>query len=112
MTPDQLHELITETTNKLKHAHREHHSADQHVLDARTQLTEAEAHHTLAGLEGKNAEARKAELAALTETERADLNSAEAALAEARLTLRLAELDHQHARYLTQIHTRAMEVAH
>lgn len=105
MTKKELHDLLTETTDTLIRAHC-------HAFDTQTQLHEdqgvlaaAEAEHTLAGLEGKNEASRRAELAALTETERLEVDKAEYTNRAARLRLTEAELNHRLARDLLKLHT-------
>lgn len=105
MTKDELHELLTETTDTLIRAHCHAFDAQTELHEAQRTLNTAEAEHTLAGLEGKNEAARKAALAALTEAEQLQVNKREYAHRAARLRLTEAELDHRLARDLLRLHT-------
>lgn len=105
MTKQEIHDLLTDTHRDLRNAHCDHHAATCSVTDLKRHLARAEAEHTLAGLEGKNAEARKAELANLTVHERRALEAAEEKLDDTRLNLTLAELDARLARDLLKLHT-------
>ena len=109
MTRQEIQDMLEASTDNLSKAHQALYEATLAVTATKRTLTEAEAHHTLAGLEGKNADARKAELATLTETEQRDCQLAEDRLAERRLILTLAELDHQLARNLLRLHTSYQE---
>ena len=109
MTKSELHDLLTDTARNLQHAHRDHHAATCSVTDLKRHLARAEAEHILAGLEGKNAEARKAELANLTTQERRALETAEEKLDNTRLNLTLTELDHRLTRDLLKLHTNHQE---
>src|SRR5690625_4617277 len=92
------HRALDTTTTALKSAHAHLHDTNRALLLARRDLADAGARHTLAGLEGKNAEARKAELANLTAEEQGDVVNAESIHRDAQLQLTLAELDYRLAR--------------
>lgn len=109
MTKSELHDLLTDTHRYLQHAHRDHHAATCSVTDLKRHLARAEAEHILAGLEGKNEAARKAELANLTTQERRALEAAEEKLDNTRLNLTLVELDARLARDLLRLHTSNLE---
>lgn len=95
---------LKNATGNLKGAHNAVHEITERLTEAKKALAEAEERHTLAGLEGKNAETRKAELAALTQVEREAVSSAERAERAARLTVTLAELDYKLAREALGLH--------
>lgn len=100
----------------LKDAHDALHLARERVLDAERRLAEAEARHVRAGLEGKNEQARKAELAELTATERDEVANLEGLYRYAQLDLTCAELDYKVAReananYRAELLARAPEEA-
>lgn len=95
---------LEKATGKLKDAHGEVHETALHVTIAKRDLAEAEWLHTMKGLEGKNAEARKAELATLTRDEQASLNNAESRHREAQLRFTFAELDYKFAREAAALH--------
>lgn len=106
MTTEELHTALNETL-KARHAAREAaHAAREALVEAQRNLKLAEMHAVNAGLTGSNAEARKAELASITEAERQDVHDAETRLLVAGFDLETAELNHRHARAVMQLYTR------
>lgn len=97
-------QLLSDATRALQDAHIATHAAKEALTEAQRNLAAAEAHHTLAGLEGKNAEARKAELGAKTTSEQHTVETAERSHREAALSLTLAELDYKLAREALSLH--------
>lgn len=95
---------LKEATEALKDAHGLVYDTTITLAAAKRDLASAEFEHTLAGLEGKNAEARKAELAALTRKEQADLEAADAHYRKAQIELTYAELDYKFAREAAALH--------
>lgn len=89
---------LADATEILKLAHINLAGANTALTVAKRELIAAENHHVRAGLEGKNEAARKAELDALTATERQALEVAELNLRTAQLELTLADLDYKLAR--------------
>jgi len=107
---------LKNATGALKDAHGRLHDTTVALAIAKRDLAAAEAKHTLAGLEGKNEAARRAELAALTADEQMAVVNAESLHREAQLRLTLAELDYKLAReananYRAELLARAPEEA-
>ena len=100
---DVLRALSTRV-DYLKSAHQELWHTRERLNEAERILAAAEARHTLAGLTGKNAETRKSELAALTESEQAEVIAADKEHRAAQLRLTLAELDYRYAREAAALH--------
>lgn len=100
---DVLRTLSTRV-DYLKSAHQELWHTRERLNEAERILAAAEARHTLAGLEGKNEAARKAELATLTESETAEVVTADKAHRQAQLVLTLADLDYKLAREAAALH--------
>lgn len=100
---DPLNDL-RQATERLKDKHDALHLARERVHDAERRLAEAEARHVRAGLEGKNEQARKAELADLTTTERDEVANLESLYRFAQLDLTCAELDYKLAREALSLH--------
>lgn len=81
--------------------------AAEALSEARVRLEAAEADLTLSGLNGKNAEARRAELLVLTERERADVVAAEREHHRSRTALTIAEVRHRTAQEIARLAGRA-----
>lgn len=77
--------------------------ATEKVFFAREALTRIELKVILNGLQGSNAEARKADLTLKTLIERSDVDDAEQGLRKARLQLELAENELLRVRYLLRL---------
>ena len=95
---------LKEATDALKEAHQWLHEKAQDLTRDKARLAAAEADHTLAGLDGKNADERKARLAELTKSERFNLEDGEAHHRAAQVALTLAELDYRYAREAAALH--------
>lgn len=95
---------LKEATENLKDAHGLVYDTTITLAAAKRDLAGAEFEHTLAGLEGKNAEARKAELAVLTRKEQAGVDNADMHHRKAQIGLTLAELDYKLAREALSLH--------
>ena len=95
---------LKEATEALQDAHDELHLARERLHDAERRLAEAEARHVRAGLEGKNEQARKAELASLTASERGEVTDLEGLYRYAQLSLTRVELDYRYAREAAALH--------
>lgn len=106
MTTQELQDRLESTTILLINAHENAAKALDAVKNSKRNLAAAETHHTLAGLEGKNEQARKAELAALTFDDHNELAYSEQHLIAMQLALTIAELNHRLARDLLRLHTR------
>lgn len=101
---DDVLTSLKDATSALKGAHGHLHDTTTRLAIAKRDLAAAEAKHTLAGLEGKNEAARRAELSALTQNEQAEVVNAESFHREAQLRLTLAELDYKLAREAAALH--------
>lgn len=95
---------LKNATSALKDAHGHLHDTTTRLAIAKRDLAAAEAKHTLAGLEGKNEAARRAELSALTTEEQTAVVNAESLHREAQLRLTLADLDYKLAREAVALH--------
>lgn len=84
---------LKEAVERVKAAHLEVFDANQELGQAQQELEGAKTQAILNGLDGKNDIARKAELAAITETEERGVAGAKAAVEHANLRLTLAEID-------------------
>ena len=104
-----LTELRT-ATDALKGATTETHRRAQHLAGVRARLEAARRALTAQGVEGKNKEERDARLETALERELEAVREAEADLEAARLTLELARLDHQTARYAVRVHAPVTEI--
>lgn len=87
LSPHHLAAQTIETGNALTAAKTDVATHKVNVKQARDALRAREVELTLQGVDGKNAEMRKAQLDTLTEAERDTLTEAEAALAHAELEL-------------------------
>jgi len=102
-----LSQRLTDTNAVVKAAHEAHYRAALELTQARRVLAACEAEYIRVGVEGKNEAARQAALDALTVAERFSVQAAEDEKARTSLVLTLAQLDHQLARDLLTLTTKA-----
>lgn len=97
-------QALSDATDALKAAHINAHGFAEVLQNRKRLLAERETELIRVGLEGKNEAARRAELDALTEPERANVQTAEDIHRRLQLNLTLAELDYKLARELAALH--------
>lgn len=100
---DAIIERLEDTMEALCEALEAAQTASEVLGEAKAALEHAEADLTLSGLSGKNAEARRAELFALTDNYRADVTAAERQHTRARTELAVAEVRHRTAREIARL---------
>ena len=105
MTKQEIHDALSQATESVIEATLNVHTAQETLSIAKADLITVERKHTLDGLDGKNAETRKAQLAELTHAELAAVEDAEIALSSARLELTIAQIKHQFSRDLLRLYT-------
>lgn len=86
-------ENLKSAVHAVKQAHEAVYDANRELARAQKELEGAKANAILGGLEGKNETARKGEIAVITEMEARAVVEAQAAVAQADLQLKLAEID-------------------
>jgi len=103
LSPLRLAERLTEANTNLVDEQYLLSKAKYEVMQAREQLKNAETTLILAGLEGKNAETRNAQLAQQTASERVILQAAEQTLLTAEASFAIARLKWRLACELNQL---------
>lgn len=111
MTTNELIERLEKDAKALRNVHAELFGSTMALRLAHARLAKAEHRHTLAGLEGKNEATRKAQLAELTQDERAAVDDAEAANISARHMLTIAELNYRTTREIAALHRAQLHAA-
>lgn len=86
-------ENLKQAVDMVKIAHQDVFDANTGLSLAQAELESAKTNAILNGLEGKNETARKGEIAVITEMEARAVVEAQAAVAQADLQLKLAEID-------------------
>lgn len=100
---NELNEDFTSKAENLNRAKMSLFDASEKVISAKIELEDAEAELTIQGVEGKNAEERKANMYIKTEVRRGALELAEEKERAARLYLDTAQLNFDLCRYRLRI---------